>query len=460
MEAAAFFDLDRTLLNGGSGQAFGRALREVGLAPESELPVLRQLLSLFDMIGESRVTMNLVRRAIRLTKGWDVVKFEQAGRLALDELVDQVQPFVPEILDEHRAAGRRLVLATTSPAQLVRPLAEHLGLDGVVATSYGVNGGALSGEIDGEFVWGRAKLQAVRAWAAAHDVDLATSWAYSDSWYDAPLLDAVGTAVAANPDPRLGVLARLRGWDVRHLDKPSGMAKFGPFEVQELLRPLLTRDVLPLAEIEVAGEGLVPASGPAIVAANHRSYFDLAVIAVAMATAGRPIRLLGKAEIFDTPVVGRIAAALGGIRVDRGSGGSEPLDAALSSLRAGEVVGLMPQGTIPRGEAFFDPEIVGRSGVARLAAASGAPVVPLGLWGTEVVWPRSSKTPSLVVGDRPRVQVRFGQSVEGLTGVDLEADTSAIMQAIVELLPLEARQRRAFTDRELAATYPAGMAPD
>ncbi|MDG2114908.1 MAG: HAD-IB family hydrolase [Actinomycetota bacterium] len=459
MAAAAFFDLDRTLLDGGSGQAFGRALREVGLAPENEPPVLRQLLSLFDLIGENRATMIVVKQGIRLAKGWDVDLFERAGQLALEELIDQVQPFVPEILDQHRAAGRKLVLATASPSQLVRPLAEHLGLDDVVATTYQASGASLTGGIDGEFVWGRGKLEAVRSWASSNGVDLGSSWAYSDSWYDAPLLDAVGTAVAANPDPRLAVLARLRGWDVRHLDKPSGMAKLGPFEVQELVRPLLARDVLPLAEILVAGEGFLPASGPAIVAANHRSYFDIAVIAVAMAKANRPIRFLGKAEIFDTPVVGDIAAALGGIRVDRGSSGTAPLDAALSSLRAGEVVGLMPQGTIPRGEAFFEPELVGRPGVARLAAESGAPIVPLGLWGTEAVWPRSSKTPRLSVGSRPTVDAAFGPPVGGLTGTDHQADTAAVMRAIGDLLPAEAREQRPYTEAELAATYPSGMAP-
>jgi len=457
--AAAFFDLDRTLLDGGSGQAFGAALREVGLAPEKEPPLLRQLFGVFDVVGESWATMVMVRQGIRLTKGWSLDSFEEAGRLALDELIAQIHPFVPELLEQHRAAGRRLVMATASPAQLVAPLASHLGFDDVVATAYATSAGELTGGIDGEFVWGRGKLRAVRAWCRDNSVDLGSAWAYSDSWYDAPLLDAAGHAVAANPDPRLAVLARLRGWDVRHMDKPAGMAKLGPFEIQDLLRPVLRGDAQPFADIEVTGLQNIPSDGPAIVAANHRSYFDITVMAIVMAKAGRPIRFLGKAEIFDMPVVGEIASALGGIRVDRGSGSSGPLDAALRSLAAGEVVGLMPQGTIPRGRDFFDPDLKGRPGVVRLAAGSGAPVVPVGLWGTEQVWPRSAKAPRVSVTGRPTVTATVGEPVADLGGQDEAADTQRVMDAIVSLLPPEARDHHEPTDDELALTYPAGKAP-
>jgi len=403
--------------------------------------------------------MVMVRQGIRLTKGWSLDSFEEAGRLALDELIAQIHPFVPELLEQHRAAGRRLVMATASPAQLVAPLASHLGFDDVVATAYATSAGELTGGIDGEFVWGRGKLRAVRAWCRDNSVDLGSAWAYSDSWYDAPLLDAAGHAVAANPDPRLAVLARLRGWDVRHMDKPAGMAKLGPFEIQDLLRPVLRGDAQPFADIEVTGLQNIPSDGPAIVAANHRSYFDITVMAIVMAKAGRPIRFLGKAEIFDMPVVGEIASALGGIRVDRGSGSSGPLDAALRLLAAGEVVGLMPQGTIPRGRDFFDPDLKGRPGVVRLAAGSGAPVVPVGLWGTEQVWPRSAKAPRVSVTGRPTVTATVGEPVADLGGQDEAADTQRVMDAIVSLLPPEARDHHEPTDDELALTYPAGKAP-
>ena len=97
-----------------------------------------------------------------------------------------------------------------------------------------------------------------------------------------------------------------------------------------------------------------------------------------LAKRGRPVRFLGKKEVFDVPIVGQMAKAFGGIRVDRGTGSDEPLQEAAEALRAGEVVAIMPQGTIPRGEAFFDPVLKGRWGAARLAHMTRVPVIPVG----------------------------------------------------------------------------------
>jgi putative phosphoserine phosphatase/1-acylglycerol-3-phosphate O-acyltransferase len=179
-----------------------------------------------------------------------------------------------------------------------------------------------------------------------------------------------------------------------------------------------------------------------------------------MARKGRPVRFLGKKEVFDAPVVGDLAKALGGIRVERGTGSDEPLEAASTALRAGEIVAIMPQGTIPRGRAFFDPVLKGRWGTARLAAMSGAPVIPMGIWGTEKVWPRNSRLPNIFnVTNPPTVRIRVGPPVE-LPGDGGDADTEAIMAAIVDLLPPAARVRREPTAEELARTLPSGYEGD
>src|SRR5207244_8627099 len=152
---------------------------------------------------------------------------------------------------------------------------------------------------------------------------------------------------------------------------------------------------IPFARFDIRGTERIPADGPGIVVANHRSYFDTVAVGLTVARSGRALRFLGKAEVFDAPVVGQLARALGGIRVERGSGSDEPLRAAAQALEAGELVALMPQGTIPRGRDFFDPELKGKWGAARLAAMTRAPVVPIGLWGTEKVWPRSARVPNV-----------------------------------------------------------------
>src|SRR5690606_38372186 len=325
---AAVFDLDRTLLRGASGPVLGRALREAGVISDRAIPGEGLLYRIFDVVGETRPSMVLTRQAARFARGWPRAQVLDAGRVAADELASAVLPFARQMLADHRAAGRPLVLATTTPEDMIRPLAERLGFDDVVATRYGLDGqGRYDGTIDGEFVWGRGKLRAVRAWAERHGVSLAASWAYSDSFYDHHLLGAVGHPVAVNPDLRLLALATLRRWPVVHFDVPAGVPKLPLLNVepQRLLQVLVRPELLPWVRLDVDGVDRIPATGPAILVANHRSYFDPIAIGLTCARRGRAVRFLAKREVLDAPVVGQVARALGAIRVERGSGSDEPL---------------------------------------------------------------------------------------------------------------------------------------
>jgi putative phosphoserine phosphatase / 1-acylglycerol-3-phosphate O-acyltransferase len=456
LQAAAFFDLDRTLLSGASGPAITAALRAVGLVSDRSVPGQDLIFRVFNIFGENLPSMMLTRQAASLAANWSRASAQEAGQLAADVLVTLVQPYAEGLMSEHRQAGRLLVLATTTPYDLVKPLADRLGFDALVATRYGERDGVYDGSIDGEFVWGHGKYRAVVEWAHQHGVDLATSFAYSDSYYDVPLLNAVGHPEVVNPDPRMRLQALARRWPTRYLDAPPGVPKLAGIEPQKLLMPLVRPELTPFAKVKIEGVDHIPAEGPAILCANHRSYFDVSAVAYAVAKRGRPVRFLGKKEVFDAPIVGDLARAMGGIRVERGSGRDDPLQEALTALQAGEMVVIMPQGTIPRGRAFFDPLLKGRWGAARLAALSGAPVIPMGLWGTERVWPRRAKVPSVWnITDPPAVSVRVGPPVP-LDLVDADEDTEAIMAAIVDLLPPEARLAHEPTADELAAATPSG----
>jgi len=459
---AAFFDLDRTLLRGASGPVISEALAEAGVVSR-RLPGEQVIYRLYDLFGENRPSMEVTRRAVRFATGWSRAQVQQAGRRAAELLGPAVQPYARRIFEEHRAAGRPLVLATTTPHDLVAPLAEALGFDDVVATRYRTgDDGRYDGTLDGEFAWGAGKLRAVQAWAEAHDVDLGESWAYSDSYYDQPLLGAVAHPVVVNPDPRMLVVAALRRWPITHLDVPPGVPKIPivGVEPQKALLGLSRLVPLPFVRWDIEGEERLPETGPAIIVANHRSYFDPIALGILLGRRGRPVRFLGKKEVFDAPVVGQAVRAMGGIRVDRGTGSDEPLAEAAAALEAGELVAIMPEGTIPRGPALFDPELKGRWGAARLAALSGAPVVPVGMWGTERVWPRSERVPNVLnVLDPPTVRIRVGDPVP-VKGRSPGADTKRIMAAISALLPPEARERREPTREELARTYPGGRIPE
>jgi putative phosphoserine phosphatase/1-acylglycerol-3-phosphate O-acyltransferase len=463
MPAAAIFDLDRTLLRGASGPVLSAALRDAGVMGERSLPGEGLVYKLFDFVGETRPSMILTRQAARFAKGWRQEQVRDAGTQAAEMLAGAVQPFALPIIEDHRAAGRLLVLATTTPEDMIRPLADRLGFDDVVATRYGARDGVYDGTLDGEFVWGDGKLRAITAWAAEHAVALGESWAYSDSYYDVPMLSAVRFPVVVNPDLRLAALAIVRRWPVVHLDVPSGVPKLPVvgIEPQRALLPLARPELIPYARFDISGVEHIPEQGAAIVVGNHRSYFDPLAMAITLSKRGRPVRFLGKKEVFDAPIVGPVAKAMGGIRVERGTGSDEPLAAAALALEAGELVAMMPQGTIPRGPAFFDPVLKGRWGAARLAAMTEAPVVPIGLWGTERVWPRSERLPNLLaLRNPPTITIRVGPPVEGLTGESPDADTVTIMAAIADLLPPEAGEARTPSPEELARTYPGGKVKD
>lgn len=458
---AVFVDLDRTLLRGASGPVLSQALRQVGLLRGPGLPGERLLYAAYDLWGESLLTIGLVRLAATWTRGWPLAEVEAAGELAAPVLAGMVQPYAAQVLEEHRAAGRRLVLATTSPAPLVAPLARMLGFDDLVATSYAVLEGRLTGGLDGELVWGLGKLRAVAAWAKARGIELGSCWAYSDSVFDAPLLGAVGCPRVVHPDPRLRVLAEVLGWPVETWDRPAGVAKLGPLELADLLRPVLRPAAFPYARFELRGLEQIPASGPVLLAANHRSYFDVVALALLVARLGRPARFLAKQELFEAPLIGPLVRALGGIPVDRRGDPAAALEQARRVLRAGEILVITPQGTIPRGRAFYEPVLRGKTGCARLAADTGAPVVPVGIWGTEAVWPRSARLPRVTqVLDPPLVQVRVGRPLRLAAQArrDPEAATTRLMAAISRLLPPEARRQREPTPEEVALATPPGQA--
>ena len=461
-QGAAFFDLDRTLLAGASGEIFSEAMQRAGLS-SGPFPGEKLLFGLFHRIGETLPAMAIARQGVSIAKGRSAATVRSAAETVVEQLVELVQPFAHTAFESHRSAGRPIVLATTTPFDLVKPFADALGIDDVVATRYAVDeNGNYDGTLDGPFVWSAGKLAAIRDWAEEHGVDLSESWAYSDSFYDTPMLDAVGHPVVVNPDPRMVLVAAARRWPTVNLDVSPGVVKIPVvgLEVQDVALRFNRPAMYPYARFDIGDVGNIPSSGPCILVGNHRSYFDVSAMSLVIAKSGRPARFLGKKEVFDAPAVGQDASAMGGIRVDRATGSDEPLQAAADALAGGEMVAMMPEGTIPRGPAFFDPVLRGRWGAARLAQMTGAPVIPVGLWGTEKVWPRSKRLPNMLnFTDPPVVRVRVGPPVK-LKGKSLQGDTKRIMKAIVAQLPDEAREQRTPTRDELLATFPPGYSGD
>ena len=122
----------------------------------------------------------------------------------------------------------------------------------------------------------------------------------------------MGHPHVVNPDPRMRLQALARRWPTRYLDAPAGVPKVVGREPQQLLMPMVRPVLAPYARIDLTGVEHIPERGPAILCANHRSYFDVSAVAFAVAKRGRPVRFLGKKEVFDAPVIGDLARAMGG----------------------------------------------------------------------------------------------------------------------------------------------------
>ncbi len=417
----AIFDLDHGVLEKPPAQLIGGAVAMSDRAAQAAGP--------------------LGQRALRLGS-----VIEEDARDAAN--VAEITTHARMLIDEHRAKRQRIIGTTWLPDFAARHFAEALGFDAVIGSREG-----------GPTVWGRGKLEALREWAKENGASLKRSHYYGGAFADAPVFAEVGKPTITDPDPRLAALAWMKGWPTRSLHAPAGVTRILGREIQDWIRPFSRPELVTNAQFEFSDLDLIPEHGPAIVVGNHRSYFDSVAVGLAITQRGRVARFLGKKEVFDAPVVGAVARAAGGIRVERGTGSDEPLQAAAEALEAGELICLMPQGTIPRGPAFFDPELKGRWGAARLAAMTKAPVIPLGLWGTEKVWPRNARLPNLNPLNRPLVTVKVGPPVI-LTYDDPDTDTKRIMSAISDLLPDESRERHDPTPEELARTYPPGYKGD
>jgi putative phosphoserine phosphatase/1-acylglycerol-3-phosphate O-acyltransferase len=257
-------------------------------------------------------------------------------------------------------------------------------------------------------------------------------------------------------------MAAARRWPIVSLDNPDASAKppLQASDIQKIGLLFARPEVFPFVKFSFTGVENIPSSGPVVLVANHRSYFDVFAVALTVAKSGRTVRFLGKKEVFDAPLIGQLASLLGGIRVDRASGSDEPLTHAADALSAGEMVAIMPQGTIPRGPAFFDPQLRGRWGAAKLARMTNATVVPIGLWGTEKVWPRNARYPNILqITSPPDVQVVVGKPMQ-LESDDPDLNTVRIMDEISLLLPEEGRVAYEPTDEELIRTYPSSYKGD
>jgi HAD superfamily hydrolase (TIGR01490 family) len=222
--AAAFFDLDKTVIAKSSTLAFGRPFFHGGLINRRAVLKTAYAQFVFSLAGADAQQMERLRAQITaMCTGWDVATVHEIVRETLHEIVDPlIFAEAADLIEEHRAAGREIVIVSSSGAEVVEPIGEMLGADRVVATRMVTADGRYTGEIE-FYAYGENKAVAMRQVAADGGYDLADCYAYSDSITDLPMLSAVGHPTAVNPDRALRKAALQRGWPVRHFTRPVSM---------------------------------------------------------------------------------------------------------------------------------------------------------------------------------------------------------------------------------------------
>jgi HAD superfamily hydrolase (TIGR01490 family) len=212
---AAFFDLDKTVIAKASVVAFSRQFYREGLVTRRVLAQGLWAQVVFLRFGAKAKTLERLRhKMLRLTTGWEQ---EKVRSIVAETLAQVVGPITYkealDLIEGHKQAGRRVYIVSAAPAEIVEPLAGYLGAEEAIASQAAVTAGRYTGQML-SYAYGPQKARTIRQIADRDGLDLAASWAYSDSATDLPMLEAVGHPVAVNPDRALRRIAHMRNWPI------------------------------------------------------------------------------------------------------------------------------------------------------------------------------------------------------------------------------------------------------
>ncbi len=221
---AAFFDLDKTIIAKSSTLAFSPKFQQGGLISRRAMLRSAYAQMLFRLGGADHEHMEKIRQFMSdLVRGWEVTTVRE---IVADTLHHVVKPLVydeaVQLIEDHQAAGRDVIIVSTSGSEVVEPIGEMLGVDDVIATRLEEVEGKYTGEIE-YYAYAGFKAKAIKQLASERGYDLSSCFAYSDSITDVPMLEAVGHPVAVNPDKDLRAVAKEREWPIMVFTKPIAL---------------------------------------------------------------------------------------------------------------------------------------------------------------------------------------------------------------------------------------------
>jgi len=230
LTAAAFFDVDNTLVQGSSLVHFGRGLAARKYFQYSDVWKFIYAQAKFQLTGRenSDDVAEGRRKALEFIEGRSTAEITELGEEIYDEIIaTKIWPGTRALAQAHLDAGQQVWLVTATPYELAEIIARRLGLTGALGTVAESVDGVFTGRLVGDILHGLGKAHAVRALAIREGLNLRRCSAYSDSINDVPMLSLVGTAVAVNPDGKLRDVARERGWEIRDFRTARKAAKIG-----------------------------------------------------------------------------------------------------------------------------------------------------------------------------------------------------------------------------------------
>jgi HAD superfamily hydrolase (TIGR01490 family) len=228
LRAAAFFDLDKTLVAGSSGFYWARAAASHGLISRRRLAADGWENLRFRMRGSTDdSTRRVWERVGAFIAGQRARDFQRLAPRVLAGVLPRLYPEMLATAWEHQDEGRPVYIVTASAQDTAQMIATVLSFDGAVGAPLEIEDGRYTGRLSGPMTYREGKVEAIEALAARDGLDLRSSWAYSDSESDLPMLRAVGHPVAVNPDRELARVAREEGWEIINLERVTSYLKTG-----------------------------------------------------------------------------------------------------------------------------------------------------------------------------------------------------------------------------------------
>ena len=395
---AAFFDLDRTLINDFSAKRFMRTRLMSGETTPGEY--ISQFMTALAYGFGNRDFEFLTKIAALGVKGMPEQVFTDLGQYVFDEfLVGTIYPESRELIKHHLDLGHKVVIISAATEYQINPIAKELGISEVYGTRMEVQNGKFTGRIT-EMCWGEGKARAARNFAKKNGTDLSKSYFYSDSFNDYPLFKIVGRPVATNPDNRLSQVAFENDWPILRFDKPGekpivnglrtglAAATIYPSAAYGALKGIATMSKREAAnttfstigdlgtrfaglQISVKGKHNLTDFRPAVFCFNHQSAADFFIM---MKLLRNDFKGIAKKELEKTPI-GPVFKALGAIYIDRSNKASaiEAMKPAVEALKNGISIAIAPEGT-RSGTPELGPF---KKGAFHLAIQAGVPIVPI-----------------------------------------------------------------------------------